>query len=469
MRAPGNERKLLPTIVLSMLALDDVPRVDPRLAPDSLPGTGPTPLEDLLSLYKGLVEVSTLINAITDYSELLTAIMDVARRVMHAEGSALILFNKRTDELELVVVRSATGEVQTAHRVVPRTSIAGWVFEHGVSALVPDAYEDPRFYRGVDLKTGLRTRSILCVPLPRNGRDQRIGVLQVLNSIGAHRPVFTRADQEALEAFANLAATAIEKLRFVEERERRVRFEQELTIATEIQKSFLPASLPDRVDMTFAARYRPALDVGGDFYDLFEMGPDELFFVIGDVAGKGVPAALLMAQSLSVLRLIIVPGIAPAEALERWNATLCRRSLRGLFVTATLGRIVPSRREVEVASAGHQPAWLVRTVAGDGVHVDELPVPAGLPLAVVPEVHYRSTVLSLGADDSLLLYTDGLTDSPHPNTGARLGENGARRLLEKGVATPAVLVETLLRGEAAYRGAAPPQDDLTLLAFGFRA
>ena len=146
------------------------------------------------------------------------------------------------------------------------------------------------------------------------------------------------------------------------------RFEQEMAIATEIQKNFLPAELPTRPDLVFAAQYRPALDVGGDFYDVYEVGPDELYFVVGDVAGKGVPAALLMAQSLSILRLILLPGISPADVLDRWNENLCRRSLRGLFVTALVGRIVPSLRQVEMASAGHCTPWIVRGGAADEVN-----------------------------------------------------------------------------------------------------
>ena len=427
---------------------------------------GNAPLEDLLALYKGLVEVSTLINAITDYRELLTAIMDVARRVMRAEGSALILHNERTDELELVVARSVTGEVLTAHQTVPRrSSLAGWVFEHGESVLVPDAYADPRFYRGVDDETGLLTRCLLCVPLCRQGTA--VGVLQVLNALGENRPAFNAADQEALEAFANLAATAIDKLRSIEELERRARFEQELSIATEIQKSFLPAHLPVRADMSFAAQYRPALAVGGDFYDLFEVGPDELYFVIGDVAGKGVPAALLMAQSLSLLRLIIVPGIAPSEALERWNQMLCLRPLRGLFVTATLGRIIPSQGLVELASAGHLPPFLVRD-AEAAANVEEMAVKSGPPLAVVPQARYQPSFLKPLPGEWLVFYTDGLTDCAPVAPGERLGSEGARRMLEKGFASPQQVVATLLGGEAVHRAESPPQDDLTLLVFGFR-
>ena len=452
-----------------MSAPDAVAEAAPHPAPPVAREPGCTPLDELLALYKGLVEVSTLINAITDYDELLTAIMDVARRVMRAEGSALFLLNKQTTDLELVVARSTDGEVRVAHQIIPRdASVAGWVFEHGVSALVPDAYADPRFFRDVDLKTGLRTRSILCVPLPRTRGEQRLGVLQVLNALGEDRPAFTTVDQEALEAFANLAATAIDKLCYVEEKASHARFERELAIATEIQRSFLPATLPARPDLSFAARYRPAWDVGGDFYDLFELGPDEIYFVVGDVAGKGVPAALLMAQSLSVLRLIIVPDLAPAEALARWNATLCRRSLRGLFVTALLGRIVPSQRTVEIASAGHQAPWLVRNGEGIGLEVSERAIVAGLPLAIRPTAHYQGTRLALQPGECLLCYTDGLTDGLHADTGTRLGEVGARRMLEKGFASPALIVETLAIGEAVHRGETPPQDDLTLLAFGFR-
>ncbi len=416
--------------------------------------------EELLELYKGLVEVSALINAITDFNELLTDIMDVARRVMRAEGSGLILLNEQTKELEVVVARSLTGEMLNAHVPVPRDrSIAGWVFEHGGSALVPDAYEDPRFFPDVDRKTGVRTRSMLCVPLWRRG--EAIGVLQVLNPIGEEHRAFDATDQEAFETYATLAATAIDKLRFLEEQQRRARFQQELSIATEIQQSFLPQVLPERPDLEFAAHYRPALDIGGDFYDLFEMGPDEIYFVIGDVAGKGMPAALLMAQSLSGLRLIIVPGITPAEALARWNQMLCRQTMHGLFVTATLGRITPSRRLVEVVSAGHCPPWIVK-----GGGVEEASVVAGPPLAILPGVIYEAGFLHPEPGDWLVFYTDGLTESRGVD-GTLLGGDGARLMLKKEFANARQVVATLAHGEAVRRGSLQPQDDLSLLVFGF--
>lgn len=418
-----------------------------------------------VELYKGLVEVSALINAITDIDELLTAVMDIARRVMGAEGSALILKNERTGELEIIVARSPTGELLNAHQVIPTgRGIAGWVFEHGQSLLVPDAYQDARFFPEVDKKTGYRTRSILAVPLRRGVSP--IGVLEVLNCQQPGKLEFDRADLEALEVYANVASTAIGKLRYMEDERRRARWERELSIATEIQQNFLPSTLPQREDVVFAAHYRPAREVGGDFYDLYETGADELYFVIGDVAGKGIPAALLMAQALSALRLILTPGVGPAAALARWNETLKRQAMRGLFITAALGRITPSRRAVEVAIAGHCPPFLVRAAAADAP-IEEAGLERSPPLGVLCGAAYQPNFLWLSAGDTLIFYTDGLTDSRAPG-GEPLGTDGARALLKKSVASAPELVATLAHGEAAYRGDAAPPDDLTLLAFGFR-
>ncbi|MBV9658904.1 MAG: SpoIIE family protein phosphatase [Verrucomicrobia bacterium] len=430
-------------------------------------------LERTITVYKGLVEVSALMGAITDFDELLTAILEVARRVMAAQGSALILHNEATRQLEIVVARTGDGLTSVAKQVIPSgRGIAGWVFDHARSLLVPDAYADARFYREMDAKSGFRTRSILASPLLRDGKP--VGVLEVINCEQPDKTAFDQTDLEAFEAYANLASTAIEKLRYLDEERHRARFEQELSIATEIQQNFLPRTLPQRDDVEFAAHYRPAREVGGDFYDIYETGPDEIYFVIGDVAGKGVPAALLMAQSLSSLRLLIVPGVAPVAAMARWNETLGRQALRGLFVTATLGRLTPSRRVVELASAGHCPPLLVRGAghASGEERVEEVVLGRAPPLAVVSHAVCPANFLQLAPADTLVFFTDGLTDSRSPSAnpgGGCLGVEGARAmLLKKPIGSATEIVKTLSEGEAAYRGEAAPPDDLTLLAFGFR-
>lgn len=414
-----------------------------------------TRLQHQLELYKGLVEVSALINGITESSELLAAVLDVARRVMNAEAASLFLVNAE-GALELAVA-TTNADGPTQRIVVPRgRGIAGWVLENGRSLLVPDAYADPRFYREADKQTGFRTRSIICVPLLRNATE--VGVLQVLNPIG--RDAFDTADLAVFEAYGNLVATAIEKLRTIERQQEQKRLQQEFAFARDIQNSFLPQNLPKQPGLSFAAHYRPARHVGGDFYDVMDMGGN-FFFVIGDVSGKGMPAALLMAQALSTLRLILEPTISPAIALSRWNDMLCGTTIRGMFITALLGRIDPERREVEIASCGHSEPLLVRNSGT----VESVPLPGGPPLGVVPDRTMRSRMVSMERGEWLIAYTDGLSESFNTARQA-LDESGIKKLLTRPFSSAQEVVDVLQQGEVKHRGEADPHDDLTLLVFG---
>lgn len=415
-------------------------------------------LEKLLHVYKGLVEVSALINGITDSAELMPAILDVARRVFKVEAASLFLVNTDGD-LELANASGAE-ELPRKRIVVPRgQGISGWVLEHRVPQCVPDAYEDPRFYREADRQSGYRTRSILCVPLTRN--DVEIGVLQILNP--QEREQFDLGDLEAFTAYGTLAATAIDKLRTIKRQQEQQRTAQESAIARDIQNSFLPQHLPQRPEISFSASYRPALNVGGDFYDVIAIGPDEFYFVIGDVSGKGTPAALLMAQALSILRLILTPGISPVTVLARWNEALCGHTIRGMFITAIVGRIVPSRHHVELASAGHPSPLRIR--AGGGASEEEMP--SAPPLGIIPEIPGRSHQLSLAHGERLVFFTDGLTESFNADKVA-LDLSGVCTLLNDDLPHTADIIAALERGEAAHRKGAPPHDDLTILVLGLQ-
>ena len=419
-------------------------------------------LERQLNLYKGLVEVSALINAITESSELLPAILEVARRVMEVEAASLFLVNPE-GELELTCASGGTATNATVPETritVPRgRGIAGWVLEHNEPLLVPDAYADPRFFADADKKTGFRTRSILCVPLQRNGKE--IGVLQVLNP--SAREAFDETDLEVFRAYGNLAATAIEKLRTIDRQREQQRVAQEFAFAREIQASFLPQSLPTLAHVHFAATYRPALNVGGDFYDVIELGPDELYFVVGDVSGKGMPAALLMAQALSILRLIVKPGLSPVAAMARWNGMLTGHTIRGMFITAMLGRLVPSTRSVELCSAGHCHPF---RATADG-EVEQIKIAGSPPLGLLPELPARSHTLKLEPHQWLVLYTDGLVESFNRDD-VPLDAEGVEKLLTQKFTGADDVIDALNRGELNHRNGADPHDDLTILVFGFQ-
>lgn len=418
-------------------------------------------LERSVTLYKGLLEVSGLINSITDMNELLAAILDVARRVMGAEASSLFLVDERTGDLELTIARGKCPCAIATPVKIPRgKGIAGWVKQRRQSLLVEDAYDDPRFYSEMDRSTGFITRSLIAVPLFQDAQD--IGVLEVLNPL--EKPAFDNLDLEAFQAYGNLVATSIRKLRLIERESERRQWEKDLALATEIQHSFLPDVLPSTDLLSLAAHYRPAKDIAGDFYDVFECSPGEFYFVVGDVSGKGISAALMMAQALSMLRLIVHPGMSPGKALTRWNGRICRRTIRGMFITAILGRIRPEQGSIEFAAAGHVGPLLRKA----GLEIRAPAIAAAPPLGILSNLEFPVNEINLLPGDQAVFYTDGLVESFN---AARepFSLDRVRALLARPYRTGgAEIIDALMREEACHRGEMPPHDDLTILVIGLR-
>ena len=417
-------------------------------------------LRKSLQIYKGLVEVSGLINSITDYKELLRAILDVARRVIHAEAASLFLVDPETGNLELsIATRGETGYVEPKLSVPRGKGIVGWVFAHGEPQLIPDAYKDERFFKEADLKTGFVTRSIICAPLKSGSRI--LGVLQVLNP--REKTAFEAEDFEGFCAYANLTATAIEKVRTIEKILAQERVERDLAIAAEIQSGLLSRAIPREIrGAAFSAHNTPAANVGGDFYGVFAPGHDEVCFAVGDVSGKGISAALLMAQTLSAIGFVLSATTGPSAALSHLNETLFANIIRGMFVTTLIGRMTPATRRVEIASAGHCLPLLVKA---DG-SASRIETPAALPLGILPKVAYNHGSLVLEPGDRIVVFTDGLSESRKEGGDAQFDE----RLLEHAsgpVADTNALLERIVKAERRHRGAGPQLDDLTVLVGGF--
>ncbi len=407
-----------------------------------------------LAMYRGLLEVSHLINAATNLESLMHSILEVAQRVLDAEAGGLFLTDPDRDELVLRVALAPSGISMPAGRIaVPRGhGIAGWVAKSGQAALVPDAYADPRFYRDADQQTGFRTRSIVCAPLLHDGRE--IGVLQMLNP--RSKPTFDPLDLEALTAYAQLAATAYARLEILGERERQAVLRRELDLAADIQRNLLPHDLPTAPGAKLHACYLPARQVGGDFYTARLLETGVLWFAIGDVAGKGIPASLRMAQALGILDAILDADSSPSLVMGQWNRALCIQAGQ-VFVTATLGRWAGDGR-LELAVAGHPDPWIL---PASGVpHPARLP--GGPPLGILPEAIHPLSQLDTTPGDALLFYTDGLPESRSPE-GAELGDTDLPGLFAtlRGGSRP--FLDALLEAEARHRSGQPARDDLSLL------
>src|SRR5579862_2964574 len=303
----------------------------------------------------------------------------------------------------------------------------------------------------------LRAKGVaLVVPLVTNG--ELVGLLNVGPRLSEQG--YSADDRRLLESLAAHAAPAMRVGQLVRaqqaEMRARGRMEQELQVAQMIQKNFLPRELPALPGWRLAADYRPARAVGGDFYDFIELDEGRLGLVIGDVTDKGIPAAMVMAATKSLLRAAAQRLVAPGEVLARVNDQLCPEIPENMFVTCFYGVLDPASGALYYANAGHNLP-LVQT----GDEASELRA-TGMPLGLMPGMGYevKQTVVSAGAH--VLLYSDGLVEAHDPHR-EMFGNARAAEVLARGGSAAAV-IEQLLSALDSFIGEAEEQeDDITLV------
>src|SRR5215212_5817504 len=249
----------------------------------------------------------------------------------------------------------------------------------------------------------------LVVPLVSQG--ELIGVLNLGPRLSEQE--YSSDDRKLLDNLAAQAAPALRVGQLVREQQAeaatRQRFQQELEVAKLIQQNFLPKELPELSGWQVAAFYRPAREVGGDFYDVIPLPGGRIGFVIGDVTDKGVPAALVMAATRSVLRASAQRLVEPGQVLERVNEHLCPDMPEKMFVTCLYGVLEPDSGRFRFANAGHDLPY-VKTADGS----EELRA-RGMPLGLMPGMPYEEKETVLEPGDSLLLHSDGIVESHDPS------------------------------------------------------
>jgi PAS domain S-box-containing protein len=238
----------------------------------------------------------------------------------------------------------------------------------------------------------------------------------------------------------------------------RQRIEQALRIARLIQQTLLPKSAPELGGYQIAAYYQPAREVGGDFYDFFEVGDGRLGLVVGDASGKGIPAAMVMANTRSVLRTIAQGGdIAPGHVLAEANEFLCPDIPSNMFVTCFYGVLDPSSDTFTYANAGHDLPYLHRNCDAEKLRS------RGMPLGLMPEMSYEEKETILQAGESVLFYSDGLVEA-HDPIGEMFGFPRLRTLVAEHDDEERSLVDLLMKELYSFTGEGWEQeDDITLV------
>ena len=376
---------------------------------------------------------------------------------MGAEAASLFLLDEQGERL---VCRACAGPVHITGLCLERQQgIIGRALAEGRVQLVRDTAHDPDFSASVDQQTGFCTRSILCAPLMVKG--ELLGALEAINKRKADANetadgLFADADRDFLQALAGMVALAVHNARMTAALVEQERMKRELDLARDIQRDLLPPPAPAGVPIH--GLNLPAHEVSGDFYDFCALPDGRYLWGLGDVAGKGMNAALLMAKTISLLRCLGKAALPPGQLLARLNEELCETTRRGVFVTLVAGLYDPASGKVVLAGAGHPPP-LRRTPDGQWTaFAAEAP-----PLGIVPGIDFPETRLSLDGG-RLYVYSDGVSEG-HTASGSMLGADGLRALLEGCAdADPAAQVAAI--ASALARPGARLHDDLTVLVLG---
>jgi sigma-B regulation protein RsbU (phosphoserine phosphatase) len=262
-------------------------------------------------------------------------------------------------------------------------------------------------------------------------------------------------------ALAHQACIAIERSRLYEQEIQQQRLEKELAVGRQIQLSLLPKSTPVIPGWEFSTLYQPARQVGGDLYDFFELPgePSRLGLLIADVTGKGVPAALFMTLSRTIVRSEAMTARHPAEVLERTNQAIIRDSRSPLFLSAFYAVLDPSSGQLTYANGGHNwPLWLQHSTG----ECQEL-VTRSTILGAFKSIKLEEREVNLNPGDLLVFYTDGLTEARNP-AGHMFGEERLRTVIAGHLHASAEQVQhAVVDALGGFSGNAPQTDDFTLL------
>jgi serine phosphatase RsbU (regulator of sigma subunit) len=405
-----------------------------------------------------LLELSKRLLSRLNFEDLKSYLVSEIRSLLECDACTIFMFNASQKRFDFVAASGWTYDPVAAKRHIPfeADSGPGWVMQTQHPLLVEDLQtSDPTSWTSEWLrKEGFRGHAV--VPLIVEGRS--IGAL----AINSRKPrVLSEDELNFLQLMANQAAIAIETNRLhLEEIERR-RIEEELAVGRQIQLSLLPKSLPTIPGWEFAVHYEAAHQVGGDFYDLFELPDleDQIGLLIGDVSGKGVPAALFMAMCRTMIRSTVLSGRNPSQALIRANELIQKDSQVDLFLSAIYASLNTRTGHLTYANAGHNRPILLRV--NDGKVYDL--VARGIILGEFDAIELEEEEVELLPGDVFVCYTDGVTDAidaqNQPFSEQRLSEV----ISSHPEATAEEMLSAVLDELHRFTGDTAQTDDLTLI------
>jgi serine phosphatase RsbU (regulator of sigma subunit) len=414
---------------------------------------------------RALLEISGALNKSLDSEGLLPKIADTLFDLFRqADRCFVILREGQAGRLNPKVVKTRRNVGDTGADF--SKTIVRKCLEMNEAFLSEDASADAKFSLAQSIAE-FRIRSVMCVPLA-DGEGKAAGVIQL--DCQDRGKKFTKDDLGFLTAVANIASAALENVKLHEDQRESEHRQREIELAQRVQRGFLPERSPQLKGYEFFAFYQAALTVGGDYYDFIPLPGNRLGVLLGDVAGKGIPAALLMAKLSAEARYCMLTAPDVGVACRLLNNAL-QVVLQERFVTLAALVLDPAAHTLTIVNAGHMPPMLYRRTTGDFLDAIDGEV-TGLPLGVLEDNEYQTATLNLQPGDSVLLYTDGVTDSlstanqPFGVPGIRRAVEGEETGLPLSVFTAPQLGARIIEAVKQHALGQSQNDDIALVCFG---
>jgi serine phosphatase RsbU (regulator of sigma subunit) len=411
---------------------------------------------------RALLEISTSLCKTLDLSALLQQVADTLFGVFKQADRCFVIL---TDESKRLIPQVRKARRGNADEAAFSKTIVRRCLESLASYLSEDAAADTNLGAAQSIAE-FRIRSVMCVPLA-TAEGKRLGALQLDTQDTGKR--FREDDLKLLTIVANLASVAIEKAQVVAELLEREKERKEIEVARKVQVGFLPKTFPDVAGYEFFAFYSPAQSVGGDYYDFITLPHGRLAVVLGDVAGKGVPAALLMAKLSAEVRFCMLTEPDPAKAVMLLNEQLIRGGIGDRFVTLAAVIIDTAAHQITLVNAGHINPLRLRHADGSlGEVITNRQ--SGLPLGLVSGFPYEAIAFPVELGDTLLVYSDGVTDSESPDGRLFKDDDGIGRAVNGDVVTadfrPSGIGDRLVKAVQRHADGRAQSDDIAVVCFG---
>ena len=397
-------------------------------------------------------DIATTINSTQPVEQIVDIIVKKCVKHLNVEQGAIMLLDESDKEKPL---HTMIREQQSSLDLLPYrfdTQLTGWMLKNQEPLLVNNLKEDERFKDLVDKTTPFE--SFLSVPLRVKNKMQ--GILTVFNKRSNEK--FSSNDQKLLSIIASQSSQIIENARLLEEERNLQVLQEEMRVAKQTQINLLPKEFPVINGYQIAARTIPAKEVGGDSYDLIQIDDKHFAFCLGDVSGKGMPAAMLMSNLQATLRSFTKTGNLCKDIIANSNDLLYNSTEPSKFATLFYGILNPESNEIVFCNAGHNNPFLF---SADG-NVKELKT-GGLILGCLPGSEYEEENVSINRNDIIVIFSDGISEAMNENE-EEYGEERLKEFISNHLdESPDKIIENILSDVRMFVGKAPQWDDMTLL------